>query len=217
MMKFRYWLEEFPTAEETIRKYSKGNRKREITLFGLLVLAIVLLLIVPPFIIRLFDGSYISLLLAKLVHIFVITAFLAWVSKGQKIMWLVGVQLLVSLAILLPWNVNTSNDKSLETGVVYIMQDDDCKYCEAANTSMRLAVNLYNITHSPNIQVIDRDDTSKIAQELTNTEIVNGIIYKQTENGIVTTNYVMMDKDNNPVSPSVSYVYDKLITVVKGK
>ena len=82
---------------------------------------------------------------------------------------------------------------------------------------MRLAVNLYNITHSPNIQVIDRDDTSKIAQELTNTEIVNGTIYKQTENGIVTTNYVMMDKDNNPVSPSVSYVYDKLITVVKGK
>lgn len=217
MMKFRYWWEKFPTAEETIRKYGKGNRKQEITLFGLLVLTITLLLIVPPFIIRLFDGSYISLLLAKLVHIFVITAFLAWVSKGQKIMWLVGAQLLVSLAVLLPWNVNTSNDTSLEPGVVYIMQDDDCKYCEAANTSLRLAVNLYNITHSPNIQVIDRDDTSKIAQELTNTEIVNGTIYKQTENGIVTTNYVMMEKDNNPVSPSVSYVYDKLITVVKGK
>ena len=216
-MKFRYWWEKFPTAEETIRKYGKGNRKQEITLFGLLVLTITLLLIVPPFIIRLFDGSYISLLLAKLVHIFVITAFLAWVSKGQKIMWLVGAQLLVSLAVLLPWNVNTSNDTSLEPGVVYIMQDDDCKYCEAANTSLRLAVNLYNITHSPNIQVIDRDDTSKIAQELTNTEIVNGTIYKQTENGIVTTNYVMMEKDNNPVSPSVSYVYDKLITVVKGK
>lgn len=217
MIKLIYWWEKLPTVEELIKKYGKGNRKREITLFGLLVLAIVLLLIVPPFIIRLFDGSYISLLLAKLVHIFVITAFLAWLSKGQKIMWLVGVQLLVSLVILLPWNVNTSNDKSLETGVVYIMQDDDCKYCEAANTSMRLAVNLYNITHSPNIQVINRDDTSKIAQELTNTEIVNGTIYKQTENGIVTTNYVMMDKDNNPVSPSVSYVYDKLITVVKGK
>ena len=217
MMKFRYWWEKFPTAEETIRKYGKGNRKQEITLFGLLVLTITLLLIVPPFIIRLFDGSYISLLLAKLVHIFVITAFLAWLSKGQKIMWLVGAQLLVSLAVLLPWNVNTSNDTSLEPGVVYIMQDDDCKYCEAANTSLRLAVNLYNITHSPNIQVIDRDDTSKIAQELTNTEIVNGTIYKQTENGIVTTNYVMMEKDNNPVSPSVSYVYDKLITVVKGK
>lgn len=217
MIKLIYWWEKLPTVEELIKKYGKGNRKREITLLGLLVLAIVLLLIVPPFIIRLFDGSYISLLLAKLVHIFVITAFLAWLSKGQKIMWLVGVQLLVSLVILLPWNVNTSNDKSLETGVVYIMQDDDCKYCEAANTSMRLAVNLYNITHSPNIQVIDRDDTSKIAQELTNTEIVNGTIYKQTENGIVTTNYVMMDKDNNPVSPSVSYVYDKLITVVKGK
>lgn len=217
MMKVRYWWEKFPTAEETIRKYGKGNRKQEITLFGLLVLTITLLLIVPPFIIRLFDGSYISLLLAKLVHIFVITAFLAWLSKGQKIMWLVGAQLLVSLAVLLPWNVNTSNDTSLEPGVVYIMQDDDCKYCEAANTSLRLAVNLYNITHSPNIQVIDRDDTSKIAQELTNTEIVNGTIYKQTENGIVTTNYVMMEKDNNPVSPSVSYVYDKLITVVKGK
>lgn len=217
MMKFRYWWEKFPTAEETIRKYGKGNRKQEITLFGLLVLTITLLLIVPPFIIRLFDGSYISLLLAKLVHIIVITAFLAWLSKGQKIMWLVGIQLLVSLAVLLPWNVNTSNDTSLEPGVVYIMQDDDCKYCEAANTSLRLAVNLYNITHSPDIQVIDRDDTSKIAQELTNTEIVNGTIYKQTENGIVTTNYVMMEKDNNPVSPSVSYVYDKLITVVKGK
>ena len=217
MMKVRYWWEKFPTAEETIRKYGKGNRKQEITLFGLLVLTITLLLIVPPFIIRLFDGSYISLLLAKLVHIFVITAFLAWLSKGQKIMWLVGAQLLVSLAVLLPCNVNTSNDTSLEPGVVYIMQDDDCKYCEAANTSLRLAVNLYNITHSPNIQVIDRDDTSKIAQELTNTEIVNGTIYKQTENGIVTTNYVMMEKDNNPVSPSVSYVYDKLITVVKGK
>ena len=216
-MKFRYWWEKFPTAEETIRKYGKGNRKQEITLFGLLVLTITLLLIVPPFIIRLFDGSYISLLLAKLVHIIVITAFLAWLSKGQKIMWLVGIQLLVSLAVLLPWNVNTSNDTSLEPGVVYIMQDDDCKYCEAANTSLRLAVNLYNITHSPDIQVIDRDDTSKIAQELTNTEIVNGTIYKQTENGIVTTNYVMMEKDNNPVSPSVSYVYDKLITVVKGK
>ena len=216
-MKFRYWWEKFPTAEETIRKYGKGNRKQEITLLGLLVLTITLLLIVPPFIIRLFDGSYISLLLAKLVHIIVITAFLAWLSKGQKIMWLVGIQLLVSLAVLLPWNVNTSNDTSLEPGVVYIMQDDDCKYCEAANTSLRLAVNLYNITHSPNIQVIDRDDTSKIAQELTNTEIVNGTIYKQTENGIVTTNYVMMEKDNNPVSPSVSYVYDKLITVVKGK
>ena len=217
MMKFRYWWEKFPTAEETIRKYGKGNRKREITLFGLLVLTITLLLIVPPFVIRLFDGSYISLLLAKLVHIFVITAFLTWSSKGQKIMWLVGAQLLISLAVLLPWNVNTSNNKSLEPGVVYIMQDDECKYCEAANTSLRLAVNLYNITHSPNIQVIDRDDTSKIAQELTNTEIVNGTIYKQIENGIVTTNYVMMDKDNNPVSPSVSYVYDKLITVVKGK
>lgn len=222
MIKLIYWWEKLPTVEELIKKYGKGDTKKEIALFGLLALTALLMLIVPPPIVKLFDGSYISLLLAKLVNILLSTSFIAWLYKGltrwkSLPKWLVSAQLVLSILFLMPWNFNTSNNKSLENGVVYIMQDDECKYCQAANTSMRLAVNLYNQTHSPDIQVIERDDTSKIAQELNNTEILNGTIYKQTENGIVTDNYIMMDKDNNPVSPSVSYVYDKLITVVKDK
>ena len=222
MIKFIYWWEKLPTVEELIKKYGKGDTKKEIALFGLLVLTALLMLRVPPQIVKLFDGSYISLLLAKIVNILLTTGFIAWIYKGLTrwksiLKWLVYAQLVLSLLTLLPWNVNTSNNTSLENDVVYIMQDDDCMYCQAANTSMRLAVNLYNVTHGPDIQVIERDDTSKLAQELNNTEIVNGTIYKQTDKGIVTANYVMMDKNNNPVSPSVSYVYNKLITVVKGK
>lgn len=222
MIKLIYWWEKLPTVEETIKKHGKGDTKKELGLFGLLVLTALLMLIVPPQIVKLFDGSYISLLLAKLVNILLLTGFIAWLYKGltrwkSLLKWLVSAQLVLSILSIMPWNFNTSNNKSLEKDVVYIMQDDECKYCQAANTSMRLAVNLYNQTHGPDIQVIERDDTSKLAQELNNTEIVNGTIYKQTDKGIVTANYVMMDKDNNPVSPSVSHVYNKLITVVKGK
>ncbi len=119
--------------------------------------------------------------------------------------------------LVAPVETTSVSDKdSVEPGVTYVVYNTDCAYCNASQSNMLRAVNLYNRTHSgKKIKTVDVQKHTPVSEKFDGQIDHYGSIVKVDENGALhEAVYTIGDKDGNPLSNSPSNIYERIQKVV---
>ena len=200
-----------------------------------------ILLIISTIAITIFNKTYTAGLLTYTFYIGVTVGVIWEGSRALKLLYdrrgdlskntiIISYVTLIPLLLIMAFNVITfvwglmspiettsvSTKDSLEPGTTYVVYNTDCAYCNASQSNMLRAVNLYNRTHfSKKIKTVDVQKHTPVSEKFDVQIDHYGSIVKVDENGALhEAVYTIGDKDGNPLSNSPSNIYERIQKVV---
>lgn len=199
------------------------QKPSRVTIIGLTVGFIFAQLPILP---RMFNDSYAMLLFVTIltfvyslfyaVYMIQLTAAMLHKYRNQYLYLCVATMLLLSgltfiqlLPIQMPM-IQTSNE--LRDDTIYITYSKECEYCQKAHTPLMSVVNLWNLTQSTNIRLVDiENDTSTVAKQLRYQVQYKGTIaVKDGEKETVHQTVYTQGTSNGAIRPSKQHIFEKI-------
>ena len=207
--------------------------KNNNTLFSLLIITFIGLLMS-----RLFGESYLGAVLTNIFYLVavVLTVIMMvqlfpkrWHYEQKPIkyiftlLWgiLTTLMVIIFISEVINWitpyrNHSTDENTSIKSGQIYVTHHSDCEFCQVSNANMKRAVELYNITHTKDVVVVDVKHDTKLAKELdTRIEHYGSIIIVDKDGDQHTLQYTTGNLKGEPVSNSSRNIYERIQKVVE--
>lgn len=170
-----------------------------------------------------FGAIIVQLMTMAIIHWIIIRALFEWRKRSFNGALVLSVMTVVYfiIAVLMygatPHVGSGNPNHAPETGVVYVTHRDDCPFCTVAIGNVRSAIAVYNGTHpiGPNVRLVNINDDTTLAKEVSNrVEKSGSIFYQPTSDKMARTHYVRSDENGNPVALTSNEIYQLIEDVV---
>lgn len=104
------------------------------------------------------------------------------------------------------------NEKGLvQENQIYVTYDHDCEYCKASYNAVKKASFIYNQSKlSGKVQLVNLKHDTGVATSLRQTLNRKGTVSKINRKGIYMHRYSIGDTNENPISNTPTYIYEKI-------